>query len=364
MCKKKLIYLFFLILGLSVNAQVVRYSNDYLNIGTSAKNIGLGNSVVASVNDCNSGYYNSAGLSDLQNKYEISLMHSEYFAGIAKYDYAGFSYKLDENTGVAASLVRLGIDNIQNTLYLIDDNGNIDYDNIELFSVADYAMFFSIGKKSAIPNLSYGASAKIIYRSQGEFAKAYGFGIDIGAKYKLNKWFFGANLTNATTSFTAWFYNIDEHTREVFLNTGNDIPHNSIELTMPQLTCGVGRYWRFSDKTGLQSEFDLLMTFDGKRNALLSFKPMSFYPQTGLEFNFAKTLFVRMGVNNFQLVPDFRSNVEDESESYFRDKSLDFVPAVGLGIVFHGVRIDYALTDVGNLGLALYSHIFSVSYGF
>jgi hypothetical protein len=363
MTKKIFILFILLIFSLTEYGQIVRYSNDYLNIGTSARNISLGNSVVSSVNTCNSGYYNSAGLSRLNNKYDFSLMHSEYFAGIAKYDYAGFAYKVDEQMGVAVSLIRLGIDDIQNTLYLIDDNGNVDYDRIELFSVADYAMFVSIGKKSKIQGLSYGGSAKLIYRSQGEFAKAYGFGIDLGAQFKYDKWLFGANFTNATTSFTAWFYNIDEHTQEVFQNTGNEIPHNSIELTMPQLTLGAGRYFIFSDKTGLRSELDLLFTFDGKRNALISFNPVSLYPQMGFEFDYSKTLFVRVGVNNFQLIPDFMRNAK-EDDVYFKDKSLDFVPAIGLGIVFHGFKLDYALTDVGNLGISLYSHISSISYSF
>lgn len=347
----------------SANAQLLKYSNDYLTIGVSAKNISLGNSVVANVDDFSSSYYNPAGLSYLNSKYQVSLMHSEYFAGIAKYDYAGFSYKLNDSIGVAVSLIRLGVDDIQNTLYLYDENGNVDYDRIELFSVADYALFASFGKKSNISGLSYGANAKIIFRNQGEFATAYGFALDAGVQYKLSKWNFGANLTNATTGFTAWFYNVSDQMRQVFEETGNEIPSNNLEIALPILNTGVGKYFKFNDKTGLKGEIDLNFTFDGERNALVSFNPISLYPQAGFEFNYKKAIFVRAGVNNFQLIPNFRNNVE-EGEEYFNENSLDFVPSIGLGLIFHGFYLDYALTDVANQSIALYSHIFSLSYRF
>jgi hypothetical protein len=288
-------------------------------------------------------------------------MHSEYFAGIAKYDYAGFSYKLSDNTGIGVSLIRLGIDDIQNTLFLFDENGNVDYDRIELFSVADYAFTASFGKKSSIVGLSYGANATIIFRKQGDFANAYGFKIDCGATYKTDKWNFGASLSNATTSFTGWFYNLTNEMIEVFEQTGNEIPKNSLEITMPILNTGVGRYFKFSDNTGLNSEVDLNFTFDGKRNALVSLNPVSIYPQVGLEFDIKKVFFVRAGVNNFQLIPDFRRNVDS---NYYRAKSFDFVPSIGIGFVYKNFYLDYALTDVANQSIALYSHIFSIGYKF
>ncbi|MEA3451859.1 MAG: hypothetical protein U9Q83_08140, partial [Bacteroidota bacterium] len=334
--------IFILIVQISYS-QVVRYSNEYFNIGVGARNIAMANSTTADISDFSAGYYNPAGLNDLNNKYQIGLLHSQYFGGIANYDYAGFAYKIDDSTGVSASLIRMGIDNIQNTLFLYDDNGNIDYDRIELFSVADYGFLLSYGRKSKIKGLSYGASAKIIYRSQGEFAKAYGFGIDLGLQYILNKWHFGAKLSNATTSFTAWFYNIDDQMTQVFLETGNDLPKNSLELTMPVLSAGVSRYWQFEKNIGLRSEFDLIFTFDGKRNAIVSFNPVSFYPQLGLEFDYAKKIYLRAGVNNFQLLPDYRS-VSDTSSDYLNQKSFDFTPNVGLGVVFKRFSLDYALT--------------------
>ncbi len=362
---KKIIILSIILLMfiLKTYSQILPYSNEFLNIGISARNISLGNSVAAGVDDYSSGYYNAAGLSCLKNKYEVSILHSEYFAGITKYDFGGFSYRINNNSGIAFSVIRLGVDNIQNTLYLYDENGNIDYDRIKYFSVSDYSLMFSYGKKTSIQGLSYGLNSKLIYRNQGVFAKGYGFGIDASIKYKIKKLIIGANLVNATTTFTGWFNKIDEQMEKVFEATNNDLPSNSLEITMPVLKSGINRYFKLSDKTGLDAEFDLNLTFDGKRNALLSFKPVSFYPQTGLEFNYKHTLYIRSGVNNFQLIPDFRRKTE-EGENYYREKSLDFIPSAGLGIVFKGFYLDYAITDIANQSVALYSHIFSISYKF
>ena len=344
-------------------SQLRRYSNDYLTIGVSAKAMSLGNSVIASNGNYASGYYNPAGLSDIDCRYTGALMHSEYFAGIAKYDYAAFSYKYSDSVSFAISLIRLGVDDIQNTLFLYDENGQINYDNIELFSVADYALMLSFGQKSNIKGLSYGANAKIIYRSEGSFAKAVGFGVDVGVKYFVGKFIFGADLQNATTTFTGWFYNLSDEMIDVFERTGNEIPHNSLELTMPLLNTGVYRSFKFNNKLRLNTEIDLNFTFDGERNAIVSFNPVSFYPQIGLELDYRHKLFVRGGVNNFQIIPDFASKA-DTMGNYFRAKRLNFSPSIGLGFVYKRLQIDYALTNVGSVGAGLYSNIFSLAIKF
>ena len=77
------------------NATVPKYSNEFLNIGIGARALGMSNSVLTSTNDVTSGYWNPTGLSSVSSDLQIGLMHSEYFAGIAKYDYGGISKKLD-----------------------------------------------------------------------------------------------------------------------------------------------------------------------------------------------------------------------------------------------------------------------------
>ena len=171
----------FCAISVSLFSQTVRkYSNEFLNIGVDAAAFGMSNAVVASSADVNSGYWNPAGLLNLKGQ-QISLMHANYFANIASYDYGGFAMPIDEKSAIALSLIRFGVDDILDTTKLIDANGNINYDNINLFSTADYAVTFSYARELGIENLRFGANAKIIHRTVGEFAKAWGFGFDLGA---------------------------------------------------------------------------------------------------------------------------------------------------------------------------------------
>ena len=145
-----------------------KYSNEFLAIGVGAKNFGMGNSVISNVDDITAGYYNPAGLLKIKKNIQVGLMHSEYFAGIAKYDYIGVSKRLDDKSVGAISLIRFGTDDIPNTTQLIDKDGNIDYDRITRFSAADYALLVSYARK--LPKgLDVGANFKIIHRRIGDF---------------------------------------------------------------------------------------------------------------------------------------------------------------------------------------------------
>ena len=99
----------------------------------------MSNAVVASSNDVNSGYWNPAGLVHLEDS-EIAIMHSSYFANIANYNYIAFAMPLDDRSAVGLSLIRFGVDDILDTTKLIDQQGVINYDRINLFSAADYAL--------------------------------------------------------------------------------------------------------------------------------------------------------------------------------------------------------------------------------
>src|SRR5687768_10798481 len=116
----KLLVPAFIVLGLTMQAQTRKYSNEFLNIGVGARALGMGNANVASTEGVNSGYWNPAGLLKQTNDIEVGLMHAEYFAGIAKYDYVGISKRIDSNSVAGISILRFGVDNIPNTLDLVD----------------------------------------------------------------------------------------------------------------------------------------------------------------------------------------------------------------------------------------------------
>ncbi len=350
-------YLFFLIFffsGLSLFSQTSapKYSNEFLSVGVGARAFAMGNVAVASQSGVEAAYWNPASLVDLSKKYEISAMHAEYFAGMAAYDYVGFGVKLDEKSALALSVIRYGVDDIPNTLELIDKDGNIRYDLVTTFSAADYAFLFSYAKKTKIEGLSIGGNVKIIYRHTGEFASAYGFGIDAAVKYKKGKWQMGALLRDASSTFNAWVFKTDD-LEDVFNTTDNEIPENSTEITLPRLILGVSRDVRLSDKVSVLAELDLDFTFDGKRHTFIEGDPVSIDPHMGLEFQYQDLIYIRMGVGNIQRETDFQQK-----------ESLVFQPNMGLGIHYKNFRLDYALTDIGDQSISKYSNVFSLSYAF
>src|SRR5476651_2371038 len=123
---KTILIIAFFVFSNAILAQV-KYSNEFLAIGVGARALGMGNATVATVSDVTSGYWNPAGLLGLKSNLEVSLMHSEYFAGIAKYDYGAIAARIDSSSVAAFSVVRFGVDDIANTTQLIDANGNVDY---------------------------------------------------------------------------------------------------------------------------------------------------------------------------------------------------------------------------------------------
>jgi hypothetical protein len=335
---------------LGLNAQVAKYSNEFLAIGVGARAQGMGNAFIANADDVTAGYWNPAGLTSMNTDIQIGLMHSEYFAGVAKYDYLSFAKKLDTVSTIGVSLIRFGIDDIPNTLDLYDDDGNINYDRITKFSAADYALMFHYARKLGIPGLSIGGNVKVIFRQIGPFAKAYGFGIDAGVQYIKGRWRFGGVLRDATSTFNAWTFNVTDNMQEVFEATGNELPENSLEITLPRLLLGASRYFPIGEKFSAMVEADLDMTFDGKRNTLIKSSFASIDPRLGVEFAYKDFVYLRGGIGNFQKETDFGDQTR-----------LTFQPNFGVGIIIKKiVAIDYALTDIGNTSIALYSNIFSV----
>ncbi|MCB9245289.1 MAG: PorV/PorQ family protein [Flavobacteriales bacterium] len=328
-----------------------KYSNEFLGIGVSARAAGMSNSILAGVDDVSAGFWNPSALVHMKDKAQLAYMHNNYFGGIGNYDYGALGFRMSGDQAASVSFVRLGIDGIPNTLDLIN-NGQIDYDRIREFSAVDYAFLFSYARKTAIEGLSLGGNAKVIHRKAGEFATAWGFGVDVSASYiNASGWRFAAVGRDITSTFNAWSYNFTQSEKEVFAQTGNAIPENSLELTLPKLLLGAGRYFELSEKIGLYPELNMDVTTDGKRNTLLRSGLFSIDPHLGLEANYAKLIFLRLGAGNFQQV-----------ESFSGKNEWTWQPNFGVGLTMPRFALDYALTDVGNQSDVLYSHVFSVRF--
>lgn len=328
------------LLGRPATAQVraPKYSNEFLNIGVGGRALAMGNVQAAFAGGATAGYWNPAGLLDLSHQKNVALMHSELFAGIVKNDYASFAMPLDTASAFGVSLIRTGVDDIADTRSLVNEYGYINYDNIRLFSVADYALLISYARKSRLlPGLRLGGSAKIIYRNVGEFANAYGFGIDAGAQLQRNNWRFGLMGRDITTTFNAWVHN-PEAFRETAVITGDTLLiKSSVEITLPRLVAGVARQFTFSDKMGALLAADLDLTFDGERNVLLRSGLVSADPHLGLELQYDRLVFLRAGINNLQQTRNFDATA-----------SWRMQPNFGVGIATNGLKLDLALSRIAD----------------
>ncbi|NMH29468.1 PorV/PorQ family protein [Flavobacterium sp. SE-s28] len=319
-----------------------------MNIGVDAAALGMSNAVVASTNDVNSVYWNPAGLINLEDK-QVSAMHASYFANIAQYDYIGFAMPIDDRSAFGFSAMRFGVDDIMNTTQLIDEQGNIDYNRISLFSTADYAFVFSYGRKLQVPGWQYGVNAKVIRRVIGKFANSWGFGFDVGIQFERNDWKFGIMARDITTTYNVW--SIDEKEYEKISSAipgeNQELPE-SAEITMPKLALGISRLYEFHNEMTLLAAFNLNARFE-QTNDIISTSAVSIDPALGFEGGYIDMVFLRAGVGNFQTLTQL-----DGSDR------IGFQPNVGVGFKYKGIQIDYALTDLGDQSAALYSNIFSV----
>jgi hypothetical protein len=354
MIKSRIILLVWLLAlsltGVVAQTSAPKYSNEFLNVGVGARALGMSNCLIASVNDVTAGYWNPAGLNGITTQFSLGLMHSEYFAGIAKYDYAGFAKRIDSASVFGFSMIRFGVDNIPNTTDLVDGNGNFNYDKITTFSAADYAFLLSYARLSKIKGLRYGGSVKIIRRIVGDFAGAWGFGFDLGAQYDYKKWKFGLMMRDVTSTFNAWTFNLNDQMKQTFLATGNTIPTNSVEVTLPRMLLGLTRKYEIgSSKFSLAPEIGVDVTFDGRRNVLLKSSVASADPHFGFEAGYRNMIFLRGGIGNIQTETDITGT-----------QFTSFMPNVGVGIKFKAFTLDYALTDIGDQSVALYSNVFSL----
>lgn len=351
--KTNLALAIFFVSAISIAQTARKYSNEFMNIGVDAAALGMSNAVVSQTNDVTSGYWNPAGLVHLEDN-QLALMHSSYFANIANYNYMAYAMPIDDRSAVGISLIRFGVDDILDTTQLIDNQGNINYDRISTFSAADYGVTFSYARKLPLDGLNYGVNAKVIRRIIGDFASAWGFGLDVGIQFESkNNWKFGLMARDITTTYNTWSFNESklETISGAIEGQNQELPETT-EITIPKLQLGMSKEFIFDYDYSLLAAFDLNVRF-AQTNDVISTKLASVNPAIGFQFGYTNLVFLRAGLGNFQNELQIDNSTD-----------LSFQPNFGVGFKYKGISIDYAFTDIGDQSVALYSNVFSLKLDF
>lgn len=342
-----IVCLFLPLLGLG---QIRKYSNEFLNIGVGAAGLAQGSAVVANTYDVTSGYWNPASLAYMTGDLQMSVMRNQYFAGIANMDYAGFSKPLtDDGSYIGLSYIRLGVDNIPNTINLVNPDGSIQYDSIRNFSVRDRAFLFTYARKSNVDGWTFGGNFKLIRRNVGSFANAWGFGLDFGAHYKAEKYAFAAVVKDVTTTFNIWSFGFTQEEIDILVATGNEVSTgSSLELTAPSIILGGNYKFTIKSDYHIQPELDLKIGTDGKRNVLANLGFLSLDPSLGLQLAYKDIVYVWGGLNNYQTYKDVNGIAVRTIQ-----------PNLGAALRIKSIKFQYALANIGSASDVFYSNIFS-----
>jgi hypothetical protein len=294
MLKKLIFLLTILFISLTTtNAQTVfgKYAGEFMAIGVGSRPLGMGGAFVGIADDVTAGYYNPAGLANL-NYPQISLMHSEQFGDLVNYDYGAVGIPFGTDMSFGLSIMRLGVDGIPDTRNalidgqtgeLINDINNIyarlDYSRITEFSNQDWAFYLTFAKRQS-ENFYWGANIKIIRRDIAEFS-ATGIGFDLGAFYvPLENLTIGANLQDITTTLIAW-------------DTGRN------ELVSPTLK--LGSAYKITGFLGgyIMPVLDFDIRFENRRFASqFNLGPVSFDVRAGLEVDISDLVYIRGGYSD------------------------------------------------------------------
>lgn len=285
-----------------------KYAGEFMDIGVSPRAQGMGGAFTAISGDIAAAYYNAAGLYGIKSS-QISFMHTQQMLASVNYDYLSFGRYQTENSVIAVSLVRLGIDNIKDSRaaqVLINgnpDNWRLDWNKIKEFNAADYVFAFSMAHRW-VHGLILGGNIKLIRRNLADHS-ANGIGFDLGIQRKFfRNLTVAANARNATTTLIAW-------------DTGEK------EMVKPSFYLGSAYLLNIHGiNSSFQPAVDLIFRGEGwQKSARAYWGIVSFDFAAGIEYGYHNTIFIRTGIDEIR-----RLNM-------------------GVGVHIPHVRIDYAYTN-------------------
>ena len=191
-----------------------KYAGSFMETGIGARPLGMGSAFVAVAGDVTAIYWNPAGLIEM-NTFQFHGMHSERFAGVVNWDFAGIGIPL-KNFAVGFGFFRLGIDGIPLTrlkdptrglgeIY-IDENGNKIINDPYAYKIVndnEMAFVFSFSRRRS-ESFSYGGNIKVIRKQVSDYG-AWGLGFDFGLIWKpYRSMRYGLVLIDCTSTLLVW----------------------------------------------------------------------------------------------------------------------------------------------------------------
>lgn len=335
----------FLMMPETATAQrTAKYGADFLAGGVGARALGMGGAYVALAGDVTSGYWNPAGLGRMYYP-EVAYMHAERFAGVVSYDYGSAAFPINARSTVGLSLIRLGVDDIPNTLNAWDRERNQPLpnvgDHITRFSYAHYAIFVSYARNLA-DNLSIGVSGKVIRGAIGDFASSWGYSFDAGVQYRTGRFLLGLNVQDVTRMLQTWSINSDAFQGAELNYADFRLPEGGAEYVLPVARFGSGVTFPIGESSELVFGADVDFAFDGQRAYTFNLGDVSFHPRLGTEFRFKDVVALRAGMSQI-----------GRSDAY----GFEYTPTVGAGLHINHVSVDYGFGDFAGFASDLgYSH--------
>ncbi|WP_263819385.1 hypothetical protein [Salinibacter sp.] len=343
--------------------RLAKYGAEFLAGGVDARALGMGGAYVSLADEVSAGYWNPAGLHGLSYP-EIGYMHVERFAGAVSFDYGGVAMPVTARSTVGVSVFRSGVNDIVNTLAAWNpDRGQPlpDYESrITRFSAADWALFVSYSRAVG-ERLSVGVNFKGIHRSIGDFANAWGYSMDVAARYRAGPYRLGVVVRDVTTMLQSWSVNpsafevncinpIDEQPFDACLNEDGTliennaaryqavfdqrIPQGGTALVLPVARLGSGAAWPVGDGHTFTVGLDVDVAVDGRRAFVPNVGDVSLRPRLGMAFRYAGVVELRGGVQRLQVGTPV---------------GVDLTPSVGAGLDLEQVSVDFSFGDFAGL---------------
>jgi hypothetical protein len=343
--------------------RIAKYGADFLAGGVDARALGMGGAYVGLANEVSAGFWNPAGLSALQYP-EISYMHVERFSGAVSFDYGGVALPVTAESTIGISAFRSGVNDIVNTLGAWNPDRGQPLPNFESrvsrFSAADWALFVSYSRQ-VNDRLSVGVNFKGIQRSIGDFADAWGYSMDVSARYRSGPYRFGVVVQDITTMLQSWSVNpgafdvnctnpIDDEPFEACLNDDGSLiqgnanrfeavfeqrmPEGGTALVLPVTRLGSGAVWPVGDGHTLTVGLDMDVAVDGQRALAPNIGDVSFHPRLGAAFRYAGVVELRGGVRRLQVGDPI---------------GVDMTPSVGAGLDLEQLSVDFSFGDFAGI---------------